>query len=197
MAVPSRSQPYTPQTSDEVGDAVSFDVNDGAWTENPTQFEINFLPPGFTFDGTQNLGGEAGCKMLYIIFVRALNADGLSDWKPLQWTVSTVETTGRTLYGLPTVWPSSPQHPSGSTAVLEVKLAGVAVSPFTPSRSEGISEGVAGSRGSLFMNDIANVNGTSRVFTQSIQGVDIIVSGDGDTFLRASAPGWEVVIDVN
>ena len=190
MAKPGRTGAYANQASAEVGDAIAFVLDDGNWTESPTFFEVNIAPPGFTRVAptpgfplsAASLGGIAGCKMLYIIFVRGVNAEGAGDWFPLQWTVSTVATTARTLYGLPVDWPATPQHVMGGGAmVLYVKRPGS--SPVGPI-------------GVFYVNDIA-LDGSATLYGAAFKGFQILANGVGATFLRASDPGWEVIIDTN
>lgn len=181
MAKPGRSSDYADQSSAEVGDAISFALDDSNWTENPTEFEVNVLPPGFTF-AAGSLGGIAGCKMLYIIFVRGINAEGAGEWFPLEWTVSTAGVTGRTLYGLPVEWPATPQHAAaGGAIVLFVVRTG-----RSPSGPIGV----------FYVNDIA-IDGSAARYGDAFRGFQILASGVGATFLRASNPGWELIIDTN
>ncbi len=183
MAKPGRSGAYANQSSAEVGNAVSFALDDSNWTESPKSFEVNVLPPGFTIDAAGlNLGGVAGCKMLYILFVRGINAEGAGEWFPLQWIVSTAEVTGRTLYGLPIDWPATPQHALGAGAIV--------IRAVRPGQI------AAGASGALYVNDIG-IDGTSDIYTEDFRSSQILANGVGATFLRASVPGWEIIIDTN
>ena len=180
MAVPGRSLAYADQASADVGDAIAFALDDGNWTESPTDFEVNKLPPGFT-QVAQALAGVAGCKMDYTIFVRGINSDGFGAWFPLRWVVSSIASTGRTLLGLPLEWPAAPQHPGGGTsAVIDVILA-------------GLNPGLVGS---MMLNDI-EIDGTATTYTTRIQGEQFLLNGVGDTFLKASDPGWILILDIN
>ena len=180
MAVPGRSLAYVGQTSADVGDVISFALDDGNWTGSPDSFEVNKLPPGFTV-AAGSLGGVAGCKMDYTLFVRGTNSEGTGEWWPLGWVVSSVASTGRTLFGLPLEWPAAPQHAGGGTrAVIDVISAGKNPGPF----------------GSMLINDDA-IDGTATAYTTGIQGEQFLVSDVGDTFLKASDPGWTVIIDIN
>lgn len=182
MAVPGRSLAYANQASAEVGDAIDFDLDDGNWTESPTSFEVALRPPGFLEDVPGTLNGVAGCKMLYIIFVRGINSEGVGEWFPLQWTVSTVATTARTLYGLPIAWPATPQHAAAAGAmVIRVARPGQAA---------------YGAVGIFYVNDI-DVDGTADRYGDSFRGFQILANGVGATFIRASVPGWEITIDTN
>jgi len=180
MALPGRSLAYADQASANVGDAIAFALDDSNWTESPTGFQVNKLPPGFT-QVAQALAGVAGCKMDYTLFVRGINSDGAGDWFPLRWVVSSVASTGRTLLGLPLVWPAAPQHPGlGVSAVVDVVLAGHDPGPI----------------GSMSLNDIA-IDGTATNYTSRIQGEQFLLNGVGDTFFKASDPGWLVILDIN
>ena len=179
MAVPGRSLVYADQASADVGDAIAFALDDGNWTESPTSFEVNKLPPGFT-QVAQALAGIAGCQMDYTLFVRGINSDGFGEWFPLRWVVTSVAVTGRTLLGLPLEWPGTAQHPSGGNAIIDVILAGLNPGLF----------------GSMKLNDIA-IDGTATTYTTQIQGCQFLLNGVGDTFLKASHPGWVVILDTN
>ena len=180
MALPGRSLAYADQASADVGDAIAFALDDGNWTESPTSFEVAKLPPGF-IQVVQALAGVAGCKMDYTLFVRGANSDGVGDWFPLRWVVASIAPTGRTLLGLPLEWPAAPQHPGGGTkATIDVVLAG-----HNP-----------GKVGSMSLNDI-EVDGTATNYTERIQDEQFLLNGVGDTFLKASDPGWVVILDIN
>lgn len=179
MPVPGRSLAYADQASADVNDAIAFALDDGNWTESPTSFEVNLLPPGFT-QVAQALAGVAGCKMDYAIFVRGVNSDGFGDYFPLRWVVSSIASTGRTLLGLPLEWPVVAQHPLGGNATIDVFLAG---------HNPGLV-------GSMSLNDIA-IDGTATNYTERIQGEQFLLNGVGDTFLKASDPGWVVLLDIN
>lgn len=187
MAKPGRSLAYANQASADVGDAISFALDDGNWTGSPKSFEVNVMPPGFLpLDGLLPLGGSltgvAGCKMLYILFVRGINAEGAGDWFPLQWTVASVATTARTLYGLPIEWPATPQHAAGGGAII-IRVA-------RPGQS------AHGAIGVFSVNDI-RIDGTADRYGDAFRGFQILANGVGATFLKASDPGWEIIIDTN
>lgn len=189
MAKPGRSIAYADKSSAEVGDAISFALDDTNWTENPTSFEVNLAPPGFTLVGgtlgpnsAVSLGGVAGCKMLYNIFVRGKNAEGFGLWFPLQWTVSTAEATARTLFGLPLEWPATPQQAAGgSPSVIFTHRTG---------------QSPSGARGIMYVNDI-DVDGTAAKYNDSFRGLQLLSNGVGAVYLKASDPGWEVIHDTN
>jgi len=183
MAKPGRTGAYANQSSAEVGDPIAFNLDDGNWTDSPTEFEVDTLPPGFTTNG-QSLAGAAGCKMVYIIFVRGVNAEGFGDWFPLQWIVSTASATARTLYGLPVAWPALPQHPLGTPAVVYIKRATL-----------GGAQSSSGS-GVLIVNDIA-IDESASPYDASFLRSQLLLNGVGNTFLRATVPGWEIIIDTN
>lgn len=188
MATPGRSPAYADQSTANVGVAISFALDDGNWTESPKSFEVNILPPGFTRTG-DTLDGLSGCQMVYFIFVRGINSEGAGDWFPLKWTVSSIDATGRTLYGLPLAWPATPQHPAAGPpiSILEVRSgAGEQGSPI----------------GVMFVNDIGfsngiEIDGTAARYGDGFKGLQLISNSVGDTFLKASHPGWEVIIDTN
>lgn len=193
MAVPERSIAYVGQSDIDLGLPVAFALDDGNWTESPTVFEVSTLPPGFTIDGAGpreglNLGGQTECKMVYTIFVRGVNAEGAGDFFPLQWDVASVAVTGRTLHGLPLVWPAAPQIPlGGGPSVIFLQLPGV--SPSGPA-------------GLLYVNDIGldggiSVDGTASKYGPAFKGLQLLPNGIANTFLRATKPGWEVIIDTN
>ncbi len=188
MAKPGRSIPYADEDDPDLETAVAFVLDDGNWTESPTRFEVNILPPGFTIDADGlNLGGQTECQMIYTIFVRGINSEGFGDWFPLQWDVVSVTPTGRTLHGLPLVWPAVAQHLSGTPAVIFVQRPGL-----TPSGFGGL----------LYVNDIGidgnvSVDGTASKYGPDFKSLQLLPSGTADTFLRATLPGWEVIIDVN
>ena len=179
MAKPGRSLAYADQASADIDDVIAFALDDGNWTESPTSFEVNKLPPGFT-QVAQALAGVAGCKMDYTLFVRGINSDGAGDWFPLRWVVSSIASTGRTLFGLPLEWPGVAQHPAGGNATIDVVLAGHNPGPV----------------GSMSLNDI-EIDGTATKYTSRIQGEQFLLNGVGDTFLKASDPGWVVILDIN
>ncbi len=181
MAVPGRSGAYVAQI-DDIGDAISFDLDDTKWTNNPTSFEVNTLPPGFTFDGDQTLEGTQTTKMVYTLFIRASNADGSSAWVPLLWTVNvTIEVTFRTLYGLSLAW--TELHPiAGGDAVVDI-LRGTLRGRQTP-----------GGSGLLLTNDIGN-DGTAARYDSSRVDTQLLLDGVAASFFRATEPGWEIVID--
>lgn len=181
MAVPGRTGAYVAQSSTDVGEAIAYGLNDAQWTNNPTSFEVNRLPSGFTTDG-QSLGGVAGCKMLYTLFIRGVNADGRSEWVPLLWTVPAVaEPSERTLIGVPMDWPATAQSLSGQAAVILVI---------------GPGKGLATGPGLLYVND-GGVDGNATKYGPSFRGNQLILNGAADTFFRADAPGWEIIRDEN
>lgn len=181
MAIPSFSGPYTPQ-AETADDPVAFDVSAG-WT-GATSFEIDTLPPGFTFD-SPNLGGFNFVNMNYTIFVRGVNADGAAPFEPLPWVVTGLG-NNRTLYGLSLDYQNL--HPAGSGALVYMNRA-------TESGRQS-----PGGAGLMFINDIGDSNNrdgvADRYDSQFLVG-QIQLNGVGDTFFRATLPGWEIIIDTN
>ena len=188
MAVPGRSIAYVDQSSTDVGEAVAFALDDGNWTESPTSFEVVRLPPDFTLTDGLNLGGVTECKMDYTIFVRGVNTEGAGEFLPLRWTVPSIATTGRTLYGLPTVYPVTAQIPALTAASVILQAAGL--SPPAP----GLKR--AGPVGKCLVNDIA-VNGTAARYGFEFLNKQIINSTNPPGFFRATHPGFEITIDTN
>ena len=191
MARPGRSQAYADQSDTEVGDPVAFVLDDSFWTESPTAFQVNKLPPSFTLDAAGlNLGGETGCQMDYTLFVRGVNSEGPGDWFPLRWTVATTAATEVTLYGLPVEWPATPQIASGTAASVLIVTPGLG----TFGGAQG-KQG-AGAVGQVYVNDIA-IDGTSQKYGSEMQNRQLIVSAGGASFFRATDPGWEILVDLN
>ena len=188
MAVPGRSIDYVDQSSTDVGEAVAFALDDGNWTENPTSFEVAKLPPDFTLTDGLNLGGVTECHMEYTIFVRGVNTEGAGEFLPLRWTVASIASTNRTLYGIPLVYPATPQIPAATAASVILQAAGL--NPPAP----GLP--VAGPVGKLLVNDIA-VNGTAARYGFEFLNKQLVVSAAGASFFRATNPGFEITIDTN
>jgi len=178
MAPPIHTIPYIPQVS-TFNDPVNFDISVN-WT-GADFFEVNTLPPGFTFDGDVNLGGIANTQMSYFIFIRAGNDDGLSDWQPLLWTIAAgAGATKRTLYGLSLDYQLL--NPLGTAAVIFIKTA------TKTGRQSTWNAGV------MFINDIED-DGNAAKYDASFVNSQIILDGGSDTQIRATEPGWEIIID--
>lgn len=177
MAVPGRSLAYADQSTVGVGTAIAFALDDGNWTNSPTSFKINRLPPSFTTDG-QDLGGVSGCRMVYTLFVRGVNSEGFGAWFPLKWSV-TAAGTGRILYGVPVAWPGAAQHALGSAATIFVQ-----------------AHGRRPTSGLFYINEVA-IDGTSSKYGPDFVGYQILINGVANTFFRATEPGWEIILDTN
>lgn len=178
MAVPTHDSPYTPQAI-ALDAAVSFDITQD-WS-NADTWEINTLPPGFTFDGT-DLGGTGDTEQFYTIFVRAGNADGFSDWQPLQFDVNAgVPATDRLLRGLSLAWV---QILTATAAVITIKKAG-------PSGRQS-----SWNMGMLLVSDIGN-DGNAAEYRPNFLDENFSVSVAANTFVRATEPGWEIVVDTS
>lgn len=181
MAVPSFAGPYADQLNQVIDTAVAFDITAG-WT-GADSFEVNTLPPGFTFDGT-NLGGVNRSLMDYTIFIRGVNADGAADWEPLHWTTAGAPATERVLWGLSLEYQTV--NPLGTASILYIETA---------TRTGRQSTWNAGL---MFVNDVGDSidrDGTSARYDSSWVGSQILLSGGADTLVRASVPGWEIIID--
>lgn len=174
MAVPTLDIPYTPQVY-TVLDAISLDISTN-WS-NATSFDVASVPPDTSYvAATTTIAGTASTQMVYTVYIRGRNSDGAAAWAPLLLT-TTGQTTERTLYGLSQNW--ALVHSAGSTAVIYIKQA---------------TKNVPGT-GVMLINDIdndgnASTNPPSALFSQ------IVLNGGSATWLRATQPGWEVIIDV-
>lgn len=174
MAIPILTVPYTPQAY-TVLDAISLDISTN-WS-NATFFDIASLPPDTSYvEATTTITGTASTQMVYTVYIRGGNSDGVAAWAPLLLT-TTGQITERTLYGLSQDW--ALVHSAGSTAVIYIKQA------TTTRPGSGV----------MLINDIdndgnASTNPPSALFSQ------IVLNGGSATWLRATQPGWEIIIDV-
>jgi hypothetical protein len=173
MSVPTFSGPYTGQ--DDVVDVPvgAFDVSVG-WT-GAKRYEVAALPPGFAFDGL-DITGTPLVQMFYTLFIRGVNDEGPGDWAPLRWDATGGAASARTLWGLSLAFQNV--HASGSGAVLFFKVATNEVS------------------GVLLINDIAR-DGSASDYDASFRKSQIVLNGVANAFVRATVPGWEIIIDTS
>lgn len=176
MPIPVLTTPYAPEAS-VFNDAVALDISTN-WLDADF-FEIASLPPGFTFDGGNDIGGVAKANMNYTLYIRAGNDDGLSDWKPLVWIV-TGQATNRILWGLSFDW--QVVNASPNAGVIYIKQA------TKTGRQSTWNAGV------MLVNDTDEDSNAAR-YDSSWIGSQIVLNGTADTQLRATEPGWEIILD--
>lgn len=183
MAVPTFAGPYATQ-NEIVDTTVNFDASAG-WTD-AVSFEVAVKPPGFLFDeATGVFSGDNNALMDYTIFVRGI---GLLDEKPagvnggfepLQWITTGGPVTLRKLWGL-------------SLEYQEVNAQGIAATLFGKRMPSGA--------GTMFINDIGDSiirDGTADQYDAGLLIKQILLSGGADTLIRATVPGWEIIIDTS
>ena len=120
--------------------------------------------------------------MVYFVYVRARNADGFSSWEPIKWTVDigASEDTTRILYGL-------------SFEFQNLNLAGIPATLFFKQATlKGRSS--PGGAGAMLISDIAQ-DGNSARYDATYLNTQILLGGATDSFIRATEPGWEIIID--
>ncbi len=177
MAIPVLDIPYITQIFN-ISDPIDIDISLN-WT-GATSFEIASLPPDTSYGiFTTSIVGTATTLMDYIVFIRGINDDGAADWAPALWT-TVGGASQRKLYGLSLDWTNL--HPAGSTGVIFIKQA----TKHAP--------GNFSNTGVMLINDIGNDGNASIVPSTNLYS-QIVVNGASDTYIRATYPGWEIIID--
>ena len=177
MAVPVLILPYVTQNF-TLSDPIVIDISPN-WT-GATSFEIASLPPDTVYDSPiTTIVGVATTEMNYTVYIRGVNSDGVGDWAPALYT-TTGQITQRILWGLSTEWQEV--HTAGTSAVIFIKQATIAA----PGNFSGT--------GRMLINDLAN-DGNSSIYPSNELYTQIVLNGGSDTWVRATMPGWEIIVD--
>ena len=178
MAVPLLTIPYASQNN-VLSAPINVDIAPN-WA-GATSFEIASLPPDTVYDSaTTSIVGSATTEMLYTVYIRGVNSDGAGEWAPAIYT-TTGQITDRTLRGLSTEWQEV--HPAGSSAVIFIRQATIAA----PGNFSGT--------GRMLVNDLAN-DGNASIFSSTELYTQIVLNGGSSTWVRATMPGWEIIVDI-